>query len=154
MKNTTKTTTLLAISVALSCGTMKAESEAFQFKKGRLKIKLTEADTLKYTKNLADLSEANIPESFNGELVCEGKVLKKLPKDRYGQKVWEFQPDHILTGASLLPKSELRLTSPTLKNGGIDLIVGERYRIRADDLGKTFSIGSCFYVWKSGAIKI
>jgi hypothetical protein len=109
-----------------------------------------------YTKaSLTKITDRNIPENLEGAVLFDCQVIRRLPSDRYGQKAWLVAPNHIFAGFDQIANGYTKLTSPTIKNGGLIIEVGKRYRVLAVDFARLDSGKKGeLYIWAGSVSKL
>jgi len=88
----------------------------------------------------------NLGTNTEEEVLFDGVVAERLGDDAVGQPRWRVHPEHFYFGRDLLGASDAVVTSPTIADGGVALVVGARYRLVAAHLFERF------YVWRMGVL--
>ena|SRR5579883_2541125 len=109
-----------------------------------------------FEKELANVTDRKIPETAKGALLFDGKVIKALRADRFGEPCWLVRTEHIYTGKEQVSGNTVVLVSPTLRYAGVILSPGQRYRFIAVnfDISKPGKRNSWFYVWKGTILQL
>ena len=114
---------------------------------GRLNPAPTPEEQAKARAALANFKEADLAKDFAGGVMVEGRVIERLPNDPSGQAVWLVRPERFLLGKEQVAGDTIILTSMATRDGGVQLDVGEKYRIF------TFEVDGHFMIWHLSVIE-
>lgn len=88
---------------------------------------------------LTILSGTKLPIETGISFQC--KILKKLPFDKFNQPAWLVQPEYILNNCQKLNLPLIKLFSPRVKDGGVNLKLNCDYNVFAVDFENILSPG-------------
>jgi len=133
----------------------KPDDENFGYANGILISRLNKKRIIAAEQDLRSVKDSRIPDDYKAGILIDALVAKALGPDSHGQPAWRLDVKHIYAGADKLSSNKLIVKSPTIKNGGATLRVGNRYRIFVMDVGKFFiAEPGGFFFWKGTAIQI
>lgn len=125
------------------------ECSPFVFDRGRLISRLDSAEIAEAHRRLESVTDDNVPQQMAGGIVIDGRVVGKMPLDKFGQAVYQVWPEHVYLGNDQMRSGPILLVSPTKINGGIELSLNSKYRIFAIRLDDSSDL---FYVWNGTAL--
>jgi hypothetical protein len=111
---------------------------------------------------LKSVTDSNIPQSFEGGVLFDGQVVKRLTSDRFGQQMWLVRPMHVylrlgsyIEAGRDIGEGRLVKIVSTRGESKVDLLKGRTYRIRAcyGDEGPIAQSGR-FFTWKGCVIAL
>jgi hypothetical protein len=133
----------------VSCANVK--NPLFVFEDGKLISHLDDAEIADGQKTLEGITDSDVPVNMTGGIVIDCHSPSKLLLDRYGQQVFSVMPDHVYLGGDQLGGGVIKLVSPTIENGGVDLLPTDRYRIFAVKLDGGSDL---FYIWRGTVLPL
>lgn len=140
---------IAVIFVLTACSNV--ESPPFLFDGGRLISRLDSTEIAEANRTLEGITDRNVPKQMAGGVVIDGRIVGIMPRDKFGQSVYQVQPDHVYLGGDQIRGGPILLVSPTRKNGGIELSLNSRYRIFAIRLQDSSDL---FYIWNGTALML
>lgn len=147
---------VLPILTFVSAGAALSDNQSWpiEFDNGKLTVaKPTKAEIIEFNRKLRELGNGRIPPKSKGEILLDCRVLRSLKMDQYGQPAWVVTPLHVFEGS--VHGHSLILKSPNLKDGGVQLSIGKKYRVCACDFEK-FESGTSgpLYIWNGAVMEL
>lgn len=147
----------LLVCLVLSMTGAQGKSWGISFHGGKLTVAgFSQSDLRQAERDLSAVDSDHIPKDFEEGLLMDASVVQQLPNDEHGQPGWIVEPCHIYVGKDQVCGSTVKLKSATKSNGGLNLRVGNQYRVFALDMGwlNSGKRSGELFLWKGAALKL
>jgi hypothetical protein len=151
MKMTLLRRSLAIVSMVSMTACANMRNPPFSFEDGKLVSRLNDQELAEAQKELESLTDGNVPRDMKGGIVIDCHAATKLQVDKHGQQSFSLVLDHIYLGDKQLGNRLVKLVSPTLQNGGLDLSPTGRYRVFAVKLDDTSDV---YYIWRGTVLTL
>ena len=140
-------TLVLTLAFVAACADSGLKSQ-LTFSDGRLIVHNSEKDVAENIVELGKVSEKYLPEGTEGGIIFDAKIIRRVDDDKLGQHVWILRPTKIYLGAPTTTLGEMKVVTPLIENGGVELAVGMNYRIFS------INMNGRFFIWNGTVLKL